>query len=282
MSDKIDRQRGQIALIALLVLTIATTVGLSLIARTTTDITVTRNLEDSNRAFSAAEAGIEETLKSGVSGAATVDSAYGVSYTVTTASFNGTAGNPFVFPQKTPNEQTETVWLVNHSGAAITETPTYTGNSIDVCWSSEPVIPALVVSILYKKASDGTYQMAKQAYDPNSARALSNNFSAPTATTGGCGVGTNTTYKSTIQFSSLVPSVNPAADTIIFLRIRPVYNGTQIAVGPVQDLPIQGNRIESLGQTASGVNRKIIVYKQYRSPDSVFDYAVFSQGSFLK
>lgn len=283
MEYKRDTQRGQIALIALLVLTIATTVGLSLIARSTTDVSVTRDLEESNRAFSAAEAGVEETLKSGVAGSVTLDPTLGISYNVATVSMTGTSTAPFVFPQKTLNEQTEMVWLVNHSGASIVETPTYTGSMIDVCWSSESTTPALVVSILYKRASDGTYQVAKAAFDPNSARAsgtTANNFSLPTYSTGGCGTDTNTTYRSTITFSSF--GITPTTDTLIALRLRPVYSGTQIAVLPVQPLPVQGNQIQSIGQTASGVTRKIIVYQQYRSPSSIFDYSVYSQGSFAQ
>lgn len=276
-------QTGQVALIALLVLTIATTVGLSLIARTTTDVSITRNIEESTRAFSAAEAGVEEALKSGVATAGTIDPTLGVSYSVTIASVNGSVGNPFIFPTKTLSENTETVWLVNHADAGtIQEVPTYTAGTIDVCWSSESTPPALMVSVLYKKASDGSYQVAKSAYDPNSSRAAANNFSAPTALTGGCGSGTNTTYKSTIRFSDFVPSVNPAADTLIALRIRPIYSGALIAIAPAQDLPFQGNRIQSVGETGSGVNRKIVVYQQYWAPESIFDYAVYSEGSFAK
>lgn len=272
-------QSGQIALIALLVLTIATTVGLSLIARTTTDVSVTRNIEESTRAFSAAEAGIEETLKSGIASDFTIDPTLGVKYNVTVAPAGGSVGNPFVFPQKTVSENTETVWLVNHDATTgnIIETPTYTAGYIDVCWSSESTTPALVVAVLYK-TSGGAYQVAKAAYDdPAAGRA--NNFSAPTATTGGC-TGTSTTYRSRITFASFVPAITPAVDTLIALRIRPVYSGTLIAIAPAQNLPSQGNRIESVGTAGSDVNRKIIVYQQFRAPDSIFDYAVYSEGSF--
>lgn len=274
-------QTGQVALIALLVLTVATTVGLSLISRTTTDVSVSTSIEDSTRAFSAAEAGIEETLKSGVATAnTTIDSTFGVSYSVAVTPVAARPGAPFVFPQKTPNENTETVWLVNHSsdGSTIVETPTYTLNNINVCWSSESTIPALVVSVLYK-TSTGVYQTAKKAYDPDSARRSVNNFSAPTALTGGCN-GTNTTYRGLINFPSL--GITPASDIIIALRIRPVYSGTLIAIAPLQDLPLQAKRIQSEGKTQSGVNRKIVVYQQFRAPDSIFDFAVFSQGSFSK
>jgi Tfp pilus assembly protein PilX len=273
-----EKQRGQIALIALLVLTIATTVGLSLIARSTTDVSVTRNLEESNRAFSAAEAGVEETLKSGVASSGTIDTNLGVSYSVTIASPTPAASAAFVFPQKTLDEEIETVWLVGHNGNAIVETPTYIQNSIDVCWSSETVTPALVVTMLYKRASDSTYQVAEAAFDPNSSRAATNNFDPPTATTGGCGAGTNTTYRSTMLFANY--GITPSSDILIALRIHPVYSAAQIAVTPLQALPIQGNQIQSVGTTGSGISRKIIVNQQYRSPLSIFNYSVYSQNSF--
>ncbi len=272
-----NNQSGQIALISLLVLTIATTVGLSLIARTTTDISVTRNIEESTRAFSAAEAGIEEALKSGVAASGETDPALGVGYVVTIAPATGSPGNPFVFPQKTLNENTETVWLVDHrADGTLIEVPTYINPTIDVCWSSESTTPAIVVGVLYKIG--GLYKVAKFAYDPDGSRA--NNFSAPTQSTGGCGAGTDTTYKSTLTFSDV--GITPAVDTLIALRIRPVYSGTRIAVSPTQDLPVQGNNIESVGKAGGDVNRKIVVYQQYRSAASIFDYAVYSEGSFSR
>lgn len=265
-------QIGQIALIALLVLTIATTVGLSLMARTTTDVSVTRNIEESARAFSAAEAGVEEALISRITiPKTTIDPTLGVSYSVDVNPLTGSAGNPFVFPQKTVSENTETLWLVGHNtDDSINESRKYTAATIDVCWSSESTTPALVVAVLYK-TSGGSYQVAKVVFDPDSRIP---NVSPTTA--GGCSA--NTAYTGTINFLGL--GITPASDTLIALRIRPVYSGTQIAIAPAQDLPTQGNRIESVGVTEGGVNRKIIVYQQYRAPESIFDYAVYSEGSF--
>ncbi len=284
MVYKKETQSGQVALMALLVMTIAATVGLSLIARTTTDISVTRNTEESTRAFSAAEAGVEETLRSGVASSGTIDPTYGVSYTASITPVSGTATSPYVFPQKTLNEDTETVWLVSHSAdGTIIESPTYTANTINVCWSSESTTPAIVVSILYKKASDGSYRVARNAYDSNRSRATDlvtgNNFSAPVAATG---CPSTTALGTKITFSDY--GIVPANDTLIALRIRPVYAGALLAVAPAaavpaQNLPVQGNSIQSVGVTTSGVNRKITVYQQYRAPESIFDYALYSEGS---
>jgi hypothetical protein len=273
-------QSGQIALIALLVLTVATTVGLSLIGRSTTDVSVTRNIEESNRAFSAAEAGIEEGLAPGFSGptGVVIDPALGVKYSIAVTPVGG-SDRTFIFPQPTSREDTETVWLVGHkSDGTIDDTVKYTGSLIDACWSSGPPIPGVVVSVLYKTGA-GVYRVAKATYD-DSAAGRADNFSEPTAKSGGCGAGTNTTYRSRITFSDYGIL---GSDTPISLRIRPVYSGAQIAVAPESGhpLPSQGSTVESTGTSGSDVNRKIIAFKQYRAPAPIFDYAVYSEtGSF--
>ncbi|OGG35163.1 hypothetical protein A2363_03755 [Candidatus Gottesmanbacteria bacterium RIFOXYB1_FULL_47_11] len=280
-------QRGQTALIALLVLTIATTVGLSLVARSTTDISMTRTLEESARAFSAAEAGVEVALKTGAAITTASDSELGTTYTAMVSAIRGTETSPLVFPSKTPAGDTTTVWLADHdANDAIDDAfpPKYPSlSSVSVCWSKESdlEIPAIVVTILYKESTDvsgNPYRVAKAAYDPDGARA--NNFSDPGAFSGGCGDG-KTTYRQEITFASFTPAIDPAADVLIALRIRPVYYPAQLAVQPVgQQLPVQWNQITSVGQTASGVNRKIVVNQAYKSPSSVFDAAIYSQQDF--
>lgn len=277
-------QRGQTVLIALLVLTIATTVGLSLIARSTTDIAITRSLEESARAFSAAEAGVEKALVTGVSVSSPVATQQGTSYTVTVAPVTADASKALVFSGKTLSGDTETVWLTAHgdNGLIDDSVPVYTAPEIDVCWSSESVTPAIVTTILYKKSSDNSYRIVKGAFDPDSTRAggsSGNHFSAPTTTSGGCGADSGTTYRTRLTFS---PDIDPVNDVLIALRIRPVYSATQIAVLPNTILPVQGNQIVSEGKTAGGISRKIVVYQSYKTPGTLFDTGIYSQGSFAR
>lgn len=276
----VTNQKGQIALIALLVLTIAVTVGLSLVARSTTNVAVTRDMEESTRAFSAAEAGVEESLKSGLSGSAVMDASFGVSYTTTIASVSGAANAPFTFPRKTPRGETETLWLVNHKEGGVVDdsTPLYTSPSIIICWDGTPK-PALIATLLYKRSSDGAYVVGKAALDADSVRAGTNKFTALASPVPACGT-LSMPYVSSVTFASMSPGINPATDVLIALRIRPVYSDAQIAVVPSQNLPYQVNHIQSVGQTQSGVNRKIEVFQQYRSPSSIFDAAVYSEDSF--
>ena len=279
---KAGNQSGQVVLITLLVLTIATTVALSLISRTTTDTTITAQVEESSRAFSAAEAGIEEALKSGVGTNGTQVLTPGVSYAVSVASI-GNAIGMYEFPKKTLKGITETLWLVAHDASGVPViVPTYTAPSIGLCWSTDTVVPAMVVTVLYKESSDNSYRVVKAAFDPDTLRSPPNQFDQA-YTPGGCGGNTNTTYKETITFSALNATINPATDTIIALRIRPVYNDTKIVIDSgAALLPLQGNRIVSTGSTATGTNRKIVVYQQYRSPSTAFDAALYSQGTISK
>ncbi|PIS09677.1 hypothetical protein COT75_00575 [Candidatus Beckwithbacteria bacterium CG10_big_fil_rev_8_21_14_0_10_34_10] len=54
---------GQIALIVLLIMVVVLTIGLYLISHSVTDVSVSKDEEEAKRAFSAAEAGIEEALR---------------------------------------------------------------------------------------------------------------------------------------------------------------------------------------------------------------------------
>jgi Tfp pilus assembly protein PilX len=272
---------GQVVLMTLMVLVIATTVGLSLMSRTTTDTAITNQVEQSTRAFNAAEAGIEKALLSGLgtSGATGITGASGVTYTVSVNNVGGSGSGLYQFPKKTQEGATETFWLVNHDDATgqIDETNHYTGTSINVCWSSESPQPALVVTFLFKVGIE--YRVAKFAYDPLSqgdiARGGLNNQFPQTSSGIGCGSGTGTAYKETINLSSFSP------DVPIALRLRPVYSDAKIVIDTGGNtIPKQGKNILATGTTTSGNNRKISVYEQYRTPATVFDAAIYSQNNF--
>jgi len=284
--NKYATQSGQVVLITLLVLTIATTVALSLISRTTTDTTITNQVEESSRAFNAAEAGVEEALKTGLGTnnlAVSIVGAAGVTYKVVVNNIGGATGI-YQFPKKIQQDETETLWLVNHddiTGLPKIQ-PTYIAPSIDVCWSDETVTPAIVVTLLYQESSDASYRVAKIAFDPDAVRAESNQFTS-TYIAGGCGGTTATAYKETITFNDLNASIQPAQDTLIALRVRPVYSDATIDVNTgVNTIPKQGLSIESTGTTTNGINRKILVYQQYRAPATVFDSALYSQSDLVQ
>lgn len=267
------RSSGQILLITLLVLTVGMTISLALISRTRTDVTINNEIEDSARAFSAAEAGIERALQSGLS---IQDGNVGelASFNTTVTSIGEVTGS-YTYPQKTLQGNVETLWLVNHdANGVIDETRVYTSNTIDVCWIGTTP-PALSIGVLYKRVN--SYLMAKAAFDPSGR----GGFADAGGLTDGCGQ-TNV-YKQTITFSALpvVPAINVASDTLLAIRIRPIYADANIFINSLGDqLPSQGDTITSTGITGSGITRKVIVARQFRSAPSIFDAAVVSQTNF--
>src|SRR5581483_11095277 len=63
--NKKEREHGQILLIVVLAMVVFLTVGLSVVSRSITNLRTSVDEENSQRAFSAAEAGVEQALKSG-------------------------------------------------------------------------------------------------------------------------------------------------------------------------------------------------------------------------
>lgn len=274
------KNSGQILLITLLVLTVATTVALSLIGRATIDLSMSNQLEESTRAFDAAEAGVEQALRTGTSTAGVpVTLSSGVTYNVSINSIGGATG-VFQMAHETFQNTTETLWLVEHDSATglLDETPFYTASTIELCWSRETSpdpAAALGVTVLYKESTDNSYQVARMALDPATV-SRSNNFDSTNITTIGCGLGY---YGRQVDFTVL--GIAPLSDTILALRIRPYYADATIAInGGAVAIPKQGNQIESIGETGTGVSRKVVVYQQYRAAQSVFDSSIHSDADF--
>src|SRR3989344_5511027 len=63
-----SKESGQVILILLLIMTVALGIGLSLVQRSLGDISTSIKVEQSSRAFSAAEAGIESAIKGNLTG----------------------------------------------------------------------------------------------------------------------------------------------------------------------------------------------------------------------
>ena len=266
---------GQVLLITLLILTVAMTIGLSLVGRTRTNVNLGNDVAESAQAFSAAEAGIEAALKTGSApqGVQTL-SGTNISYNTTVSSIGAAAG-AYPFPQRTALEDVQTLWFVNHNvDQSLNEVVTYTGPTIDVCWKGAVSIPAVGVIIYYKRA--GTYMDTSIAFDPNNVRNAVNHFSPGGGLTNGCGQ--SNVYVQTINFAAL--GINPVSDVLLMMRIRPYYDAADLFVNSNTPLPSQGNTISSTGTTGTGVNRKVLVLQQYRTPPAIFDDAIVSQASF--
>ena len=93
--------------------------------------------------------------------------------------------------------------------------------------------------------------------------------------------GQTSVYRQIVSFAGF--GINPVTDTIIMARFRPVYADAKFYVDTQgTTLPLQGRLVQSEGKTGSGVTRKVVVSSQFRSPGSIFDAALYSQGNIIK
>lgn len=285
---KSSANSGQVLIIILLVMIVGLTTGLFLLGRTTSDVALSNKLEESARAFNAAEIGIEEAILSGV-GASILPLPSGVSYTVNLADI--TVPNNSIYPG-TASQNTATtlgdvftLWLVPHNEA--TGELIETGNvfalnpNIYVCFNSSTPTPAIGVTVIYKDNTTlpSQYRAAFVGFDPDTTRQVENNFSGVEPNAQACSTNgyvyrawlkMNQDFGTDLRGPNYVP---------IALRIRPYYASTPIGiVATGQTLPKQGNQIASTGKYGDTA-RKIEVNQGYVVPAPFLDNAVFNTGS---
>lgn len=274
---------GQVVLMLVLITIVGLTIGLSLISRTVTDIKISTQMDQSGRAFSAAEAGIESALKSVVVGGQ--PSTVNLPDATGTYSIANIGGNtaPLTFPVTSPNNA-QIVWLADHNtDGTLNET---SGNyppssSLDICWGTNPNLkPAMVISLFYKSGS--SYKIARSAYDrypSDHPPSPSNNFDTNLEENAGGSVYCDGNYRFRKIITPQTDFGMGVADKLLFLRIRPVYENTIFAVRPISSLPTQSKVITSVGQTKNaGVVRKIQVIQGNNELPSIFDFALFAEN----
>lgn len=161
---------GQILLITLLILSIATTVALALISRSTTDVNISTQVEESSRAFSAAEAGIERVLKSQETANVPLTAlSSGDQYRVSHGYIGGGTEPFYEFPKITQKGKVETLWLVNHdsNGNPDLTNRDYASGTITLCWGIDPAypapVPAMVAAFFF--IDGGAYNTSRVALD---------------------------------------------------------------------------------------------------------------------
>jgi len=228
------QESGQALVLVLLSLAVVLTLVLFILARSVTDVAVSTSQEDSVRAFSAAEAGIENALVIGKEG-----SANGSNYTANVSGYSE-GSSDFPYPAPLLSGDSATTWFVAHDPTSenivCDQThPCFSGSFMKVCWGNvgtypnPQFIPAIEVSVYYETSPGdaSTAQIARAVFDPNSARLSSNSFASPDP--GTCQIGgTNYEFQKTIQFGSTglnIPDTSyNFSNGLLFARIRMFYN----------------------------------------------------------
>ena len=265
-------QRGQVLLIVVLVMVVALTVGLSLASRSITNLRTASDQVNADRAFSAAEAGIQRALKSGIALSdeqldtqtsvkqVTIDNSYG------RAAFLINDGNPL------PQDDGADIWLSNYpdySGTRYGDPAAYpSGAKIQIYWGTNAACSEAALEIIVIKGTKANPSMDRYAVDPCNTRG--NNFNAATSIT-------QTLLGKTFKYATAISVTNG-----LIMRIIPLYAGTPIGVfgtdnnGVAQLLPTQGKLITSVGVSGTS-QRKISYFAGYDELPSELFYSLFQR-----
>lgn len=262
------RKSGQILVLVLLVVVVALSVGLSVASRNITNIRTSTQTEQSQRAFSAAEGGVEDVLArlSTIASQAAVASPEGYKDKVQVGEL---AADVTVRAANVYEALVEegTVAQIDLSGA--------TGSQIQIEWAktsdeTESVKPASIeVTQVFKKGAG--YDQARSAWSGG-------NFGGERDESG---FGSPNCFPSAAFAKCTRVALESQA---VFLRIRPFWNRTTVKVASVDgNLPVQTYDVTSTATTELGVTRKVQVTRTALPQlPAAFDYVLFSENDIAK
>jgi len=260
-----DYQKGQVLLISLLVLSVVLVVGLSLAARTINTLRTSKAEDSSQKAFAAAEAGLEQSLTA-IENSFQEDLSDDQSYQVT---INELLGDEFQINAGgyVVKDDSADIWLseypdyLNPWSGNLT---IYWGSPSDVCVDrpeEDNTMAALEIVLI--SGSKASPTIDHFAYDPcDSRRNGQNNFSpvAPGATVAG----------RDFAYSFSLPVASG-----LLARVIPIYAGTYVGVTG-GNLPPQGTVVTSVG-ISGDTKRKIVSFRGYpKVPVELYPYLIFS------
>ena len=262
---------GQTALIVLLLTVVVMSVGMSLSREVITDVEISRKQEESARAFSAAEAGVDEVFyqwQSSGSIPTGIDINNGTAAMETTELGANQTG--FTFPTAIEDGDFAVVWLTSHSDTgAIEENAGFfdSGDQLNVCWGGQ----AAVELILFYNVG-GDYRTERWAYDPQERSGFADSDDA------GCRRLAN---KASLSYTDI-----EGAEIPIFMVVKVFYEEVEVGSIIATDNSVfssQGLSVTSVGQVDSSstevVSRRITAFQTWDIPPVVFIEPLFSGGT---
>lgn len=247
MINKYNKQKGQVALIVLLVSAVMLTLGLSISKQTVVNTRIETDDELLKKAFNAAESGIEKYLATG-------DKSYTVpeddsAATITTENLGG--GTVIVNPDLTLARDFAYFWLVSHDADGNLLTDYYSDPTITI-GVEDSFSGLLRVDQFYR--SGAGIRVRRGFYDFGSVTSVAREGFTPIS-------GNQISW--TLDGQS------------ILLAISPVEQSTRITVAGDAVFPVQGELIRSLGTagrvSAEAVASQVSILNRYQLPAFLFE-----------
>lgn len=293
---QISNDKGQAILALILIMTVALAIGLSVVQKSLVDVSTSTKVEESSRAFSAAEAGIEKSLQSGgntsVSFSENASSANVVdSNLIPAIPAADTRQDPLEYPPLA-KEEVAHVWLSDPAASlpnCVAPFVCYTQTSLDVYWGDPTASDkaALELTLVYYGTDSTdlvdpltTKYRSKKWYLDQKLRDPANNFDTTSANCSGAFQFTNK-YQCKYTLTGLSPQ-------LMLIRARLLYNSTSqpFAVQAVGTdvghyIPPQARILTSTGISGE-TQRRVQVFQIQKVVPPYFDYAIFSLGAISK
>ncbi len=246
-----NTQKGQVLLITVMLLATVITVVMTVAFNTTTETQISILEQESQRALSAAEAGLEAALKNSPGTAVSLGSLVGLESGITgTAEVLNTTSQTFVSPLLQKDE-TYTFYLSDFSTAnGVNSFTNYFSGNVTLYFQGSCADDGQGVVLEIVRVKDDN-SITRYLTDPCSYMASSSlAASANAVPVGGVSFG----YK-----TSAVPITG---DTRLFM-VRALFNSTQLALQGSSNLPLQGKTVVSEARTAGGVAKRIQLFQSY-------------------
>jgi len=273
---------GQILILVLLIVVVSLAVGLSVASRNLTNLRISTQTEESQRAFSAAEGGVEDVLSRLTTlsqdgskiGALTSSQGYTETFDVGDIPATVIVKGKNVYETTVSLGEVAQVTLVVNPGPP----PTYYTGNITIEWPKEPHVSLEVTLVCENSttpipcnggvAGSGSYSQNRYAFQGSG---------APADQTGSW---QNAVCSSTCS----VPVSIPSGTNARYLRIKPFHNTVdKLKVSGSPDLPTQIYEINSVAKTDLGITRRVQVTRTaLPALPAVFDYVLYSEGDIVK
>jgi hypothetical protein len=256
--NNINQKKGQILLLAAMILATVLTLTSAVVFRSTTEIQITKIEEESQKALAGAEAAIEAALKQGnvtniknlpgfsdssISGSATVDT---------------TQSRDFVTPLLQKDEQ-YTLYLSNPGGTV--DNPNfsvlntyYNNQALTVCSTS----PTVALEITLIKSNNSVIRFA---INPPGSTIIENGQTANN--NGLCPNTESFSYKHQLSTSDI-------GSNNLLLIVRVINGSAKIGFLGYINLPLQGKTITSTATSSTGVTKKVVLFQSHPQIPSDF------------
>ncbi len=265
-------QEGQILLIVVLVMVVALTVGLSLASRSITNLKSSSEEANSQKAFTAAEAGIERALKSGFTTSAPIQNDSNSNIDQVTIKDINNAQIVLNNGNSVPQDDGIDIWLSDYATDLnnMYKNP-WAGKTINIYWGAKTGCNDAALEMILFTGTRLNPKIVRYAVDPCQARATTQNHFTY-INSGGSLLGKQFNFVTQITLNA----------SPLILRIIPLYAGTPIGVagydnvGALLAFPSQGKLYTSIGSSGS-TQRKVSFFQGYESIPSEYFYSLFGQ-----